>query len=150
MSNWIRAVVFAIGVTGCPSAVFAQSAPAPQPPPFSGNALDGAAAAPANRRVNAQPPQSPPQWRPGTGTSVTSSPVATTAALPLEDRVAMLESALTKANARIAELETRMRTHTHSVNQLSVGLLVEKLNGRDVPLAIGPRWQEGATGPARP
>jgi hypothetical protein len=61
----------------------------------------------------------------------------------------MLESALTKANARIAELETRMRTHTHSVNQVSVGLLVERLNGRDVPLAIGPRWQEGATGPAR-
>jgi hypothetical protein len=141
MSNWLRATVFAIGITGCPSAVLAQSAPAPQFPPLSGNTPDGAAAAPATRRVNAQPPQSaPPQWRPGTGTSAASSPLATTAALPLEDRVAMLESALTRANARIAELETRMRTHTHSVNQVSVGLLVEKLNGRDVPLAIGPRW----------
>lgn len=151
MSNWLRALVFAIGITGCPSALLAQSAPAPQLPPVSGNTSNGAAAAPATRRFNAQPPQSPPpQWRPGTGTSTTSSPVATTAALPVGDRVAMLESALAKANARIAELETRMRTHTHSVNQVSVGLLVEKLNGRDVPLAIGPRWQEGATGPARP
>ncbi len=62
----------------------------------------------------------------------------------------MLETALSKANARIAELETRMRTHTHSVEQLSVGLLVEKLNGRDVPLAIGPRRYQGTTGPAAP
>jgi hypothetical protein len=64
--------------------------------------------------------------------------------------MAMLETALSKANARIAELETRMRTHTHSVEQLSVGLLVEKLNGRDVPLAIGPRRYQGTTGPAAP
>lgn len=70
--------------------------------------------------------------------------------MPLEDRVASLESALARVHARIAELETGMRTQTYRVNQVSVGLLVEKLIGRDVPLAIGPRWQEGATGPARP
>lgn len=55
-----------------------------------------------------------------------------------------------KANARIVELETRLRTHTHEYPRQVVGTMVEKLNGRDVPLAIGPRWEKGTTGPALP
>lgn len=158
MQGWVRVGALVIGLAGGPALVVAQDARTPglQAPPSSLSAPGGAAAGvpsirrtemPAPQRV---PPPAQPPARGGAAPSAAPSQGTATAALPVEERIARLESTLAKANARIADLETRMRTHTHSVEQLSVGLLVEKLNGRDVPLAIGPRRYQGSTGPATP
>lgn len=70
--------------------------------------------------------------------------------LPVDERLAGLEAGLLVANARIVELETRLRSHTHEYQRQVVGTMVERLDGRDVPLAFGPRWEKGTTGPALP
>jgi uncharacterized coiled-coil protein SlyX len=158
MQGWVRVGALIIGLAGGPALVLAQDARMPglQAPPSSLSAPGGAAAGvPPMRRTEMPAPQTvPPPAQPpargGAAPSAAPSQGTATAALPVEERIARLESALAKANARIADLETRMRTHTHSMEQLSVGLLVEKLNGRDVPLAIGPRRYKGSTGPATP
>lgn len=70
--------------------------------------------------------------------------------LPVDERLAGLEAGLLVANARIVELETRLGSHTHEYQRQVVGTMVERLDGRDVPLAFGPRWEKGTTGPALP
>lgn len=159
----------AIGVAGCAFAALAQDTRAPlmQTPQSPARVPDGAVrAAPApsgggasplqlpavqTQPVQPQPAQTPsPQWRTGANASAPASQAAMTAALPIEERVARLEAALLKANARIVELETRMRTHKHEFSRQYVGMMVVKLNGRDVPVAWGPRWEKATTDPALP
>lgn len=70
--------------------------------------------------------------------------------LPVDERLVRLEAGLLAANARIVELETRLATHTHEYQRQVVGMMVEQINGRDVPLAFGPRWEKGTTGAASP
>jgi hypothetical protein len=70
-------------------------------------------------------------------------------ALSPEDRIALLEAALQKAEQRILALEGRLNSHTHTYQYMLSGLLREPLNGRAVDLAISPHITMGTTSPPR-
>ena len=70
-------------------------------------------------------------------------------ALSPEDRIALLEAALQKAEQRIMALEGRLNAHTHTYQYMLSGLLREPLNGRAVDLAISPHITTGTTSPPR-
>ena len=70
-------------------------------------------------------------------------------ALSPEDRIALLEAALQKAEQRIIALEGRLNAHTHAYQYMVSGLLREPLNGRAVDLAISPHITTGTTSPPR-
>ena len=76
--------------------------------------------------------------------------VLNTAALPTDERIARLEAALAQANARIVDLDHRLRAHHHAYTYTHVGMLSEPLNGRTVNLAIMPRQESSQTGAALP
>jgi hypothetical protein len=67
-----------------------------------------------------------------------------------EERIARLEAALAKANARLAALETKFAQHTHLVPGWEIGLVREKINGRNIELAFGPRRTAVQSGPPAP
>ncbi len=70
-------------------------------------------------------------------------------ALSPEERIAVLEAALQKAEQRIIALEGRLNAHTHAYQYMVSGLLREPLNGRAVDLAISPHITTGTTSPPR-
>ena len=70
-------------------------------------------------------------------------------ALTPEDRIALLEAALQKAEQRVLALEGRLNAHTHTYQYMLSGLLREPLNGRAVDLAISPHITTGTTSPPR-
>lgn len=64
-----------------------------------------------------------------------------------EERISRLEAALAKTNARVAELEARFAQHTHRVPGWEIGMVREKINGRNVEVAFGPRRTTVQSGP---
>ena len=88
------------------------------------------------------PPVSPPP-------AVLPANAVTRRALSPEDRIALLEAALLKAEQRIIALEGRLNAHTHTYQYMVSGLLREPLNGRPVDLAISPHITTGTTSPPR-
>lgn len=56
-----------------------------------------------------------------------------------EERIARLEAALARANAKLVGLEAKFAHHTHSVPGWEIGLVREKINGRNIELAFHPR-----------
>jgi hypothetical protein len=88
------------------------------------------------------PPASPPP-------TATQANAVTRRALSPEERIALLEAALQKAEQRIMALEGRLNAHTHSYQYMLSGLLREPLNGRAVDLAISPHVATGTTSPPR-
>jgi hypothetical protein len=67
-----------------------------------------------------------------------------------EERIARLEAALAKANARLAALEAKFAQHTHRVPGWEIGMVREKINGRNIELAFGPRRTAVQSGPPAP
>lgn len=100
-------------------------------------AVHGPPAAPA--RV--PPPMPAPRVMQG-------SPLARRGMAP-EDRIALLEEALQRAEQRIVLLEQRLNTHTHTYQYMVTGLLREQVNGRFLDLAIAPHALTGTTNPPR-
>jgi hypothetical protein len=88
------------------------------------------------------PPASPPPPAP-------QANAVTRRALSPDERIALLEAALQKAEQRIMALEGRLNSHTHAYQYMLSGLLREPLNGRAVDLAIGPHLTTGTTSPPR-
>ena len=88
------------------------------------------------------PPASPPPAAP-------QANALSRRALSPEERIALLEAALQKAEQRIIALEGRLSTHTHPYQYMVSGLLREPLNGRAIDLAIGPHITTGTTSPPR-
>jgi hypothetical protein len=88
------------------------------------------------------PPASPPP-------AVPQPNAVTRRVLSPEDRIALLEAALQKAEQRIMALEGRLNAHTHAYQYMVSGLLREPLNGRAIDLAIGPHITTGTTSPPR-
>jgi hypothetical protein len=88
------------------------------------------------------PPASPPPAVPQANT-------VTRRALSPEERIALLEAALQKAEQRIIALEGRLNAHTHTYQYMLSGLLREPLNGRPVDLAISPHITTGTTSSPR-
>ena len=64
-----------------------------------------------------------------------------------EERIARLEAALAKTNARLAELEAKFQQHTHRVPGWEIGMVREKINGRNLEVAFNPRRMAVQSGP---
>lgn len=64
-----------------------------------------------------------------------------------EERIARLEAALAKANVRLAELETKFAQHFHRVPGWEIGMVREKINGRNLEVAFNPRRMTVQSGP---